>query len=303
MSSSPTKLSISAVERETGISKEVLRKWESRYGFPCPARDAQGERLYPPEQVTRLRLIKRLLDAGVRPSKVVPESVGDLSELAGQRHMSLAGPAAPALDVALLSHLRAHDLTGLRQLLQRLLLDQGMRRFVLDTVAPLTYLVGEAWARGELEIFEEHLYTEVIQGLLRNAVDRLADPQTRPRVLLTTPPEEAHALGILMVGALLALDGAYCVPLGPQTPLEDIANAALAHEVDVVVLSFSIAYPARQVLPVLAELRSRLAPEVEIWAGGAGTARTRRVLEGVRITPSLEDAIATLAAWQAAHRV
>lgn len=302
MSSSPTKLPISAVERETGISKEVLRKWESRYGFPSPARDAQGERLYPPEQVARLRLIKRLLDAGARPSKVVPESVGDLSELAGERHMRLAGPAAPALEAALLSHLRAHDLPGLRQLLQRLLLDQGMRRFVLDTVAPLTYLVGEAWARGELEIFEEHLYTEVIQGLLRNAVDRLDDPQTRPRVLLTTPPEEPHALGILMVGALLALDGAYCVPLGPQTPLEDIANAALAHKVDVVVLSFSIAYPARQVLPVLAELRSRLAPEVEIWAGGAGTARSRRVLEGVRITPSLEEAIAALEAWQAARR-
>lgn len=302
MSSSSTNLPISAVERETGISKEALRKWESRYGFPNPDRDAQGERLYPPEQVARLRLIKRLLDAGARPSKVVPESVGDLTELAGQRHVSLAGSAAPGLEATLLSHLRAHDLTGLRQLLQRLLLDQGMRRFVLDTVAPLTYTVGEAWARGELEIFEEHLYTEVIQGLLRNAVDRLTDPQTRPRVLLTTPPEEPHALGILMVGALLTLDGAYCVPLGPQTPLEDIANAVLAHRVDVVVLSFSIAYPARQVTPVLTQLRRRLPVEVEIWAGGAGVARLQRAPEGVRITPTLEAAIATLEAWQAAHR-
>ncbi|PTT81921.1 hypothetical protein DBR42_17435, partial [Pelomonas sp. HMWF004] len=53
---------IAAVERDTGISKETLRVWERRYGFPAPWRDAAGERLYAPEQVQRLRLIKRLLD-------------------------------------------------------------------------------------------------------------------------------------------------------------------------------------------------------------------------------------------------
>ena len=38
---------ISAVERETGLSKDTLRMWERRYGFPAPGRDAQGERVYP----------------------------------------------------------------------------------------------------------------------------------------------------------------------------------------------------------------------------------------------------------------
>jgi DNA-binding transcriptional MerR regulator len=42
--------------------------WERRYGFPVPERDANGERCYPPEQVERLRLIKRLMDAGHRPA-------------------------------------------------------------------------------------------------------------------------------------------------------------------------------------------------------------------------------------------
>ena len=64
-------LNIAAVERETGLSKDVLRKWEMRYGFPAPLRDSLGERAYPAEQVNRLRLIKRLMDAGMRPSRVV----------------------------------------------------------------------------------------------------------------------------------------------------------------------------------------------------------------------------------------
>ncbi|RYD60733.1 MAG: MerR family transcriptional regulator, partial [Verrucomicrobiaceae bacterium] len=54
-------IGIAAVERDTGISKETLRVWERRYGFPAPERDASGERLYPSEQVQRLRLVKRLL--------------------------------------------------------------------------------------------------------------------------------------------------------------------------------------------------------------------------------------------------
>jgi len=30
---------ISAVERDTGLSKDTLRVWERRYGFPKPLRD------------------------------------------------------------------------------------------------------------------------------------------------------------------------------------------------------------------------------------------------------------------------
>ena len=56
---------ITAVERDTGLSKDVLRMWERRYGFPRPERDGNGERLYPAAQVARLRLLKRLMDQGL----------------------------------------------------------------------------------------------------------------------------------------------------------------------------------------------------------------------------------------------
>jgi hypothetical protein len=59
--------SISDVERDLGVAKETLRVWERRYGFPQPQRDANGERVYPADQVHRLTLVKRLLDQGYRP--------------------------------------------------------------------------------------------------------------------------------------------------------------------------------------------------------------------------------------------
>ncbi len=82
MMNRPLMMSIAAVERDTGLSKDTLRVWERRYGFPVPVRDGQGERCYPLDQIERLRVIKRLLDVGHRPGRVVELPMDDLMSLA-----------------------------------------------------------------------------------------------------------------------------------------------------------------------------------------------------------------------------
>ena len=54
---------------------------ERRYGFPEPARDAQGDRVYPREQVDKLRAVRRLMDQGFRPGKIIHLSAEELSRL------------------------------------------------------------------------------------------------------------------------------------------------------------------------------------------------------------------------------
>ena len=76
---------IAAVERDTGLSKDVLRIWERRYGFPVPDRDSNGERSYPADQVDRLRLIKRLMDQGHRPGKLIATPPDELTALTPRR--------------------------------------------------------------------------------------------------------------------------------------------------------------------------------------------------------------------------
>src|SRR5437868_565043 len=113
---------ITAVERDTGINKETLRVWERRYGFPAPWRDATGERVYPPEQVHRLHLVKRLLDAGHRPGRIVAASVQELSALlqpaAAARRAEAAVEEAPEI-AACAALLQAHDIDGLRRALSQ----------------------------------------------------------------------------------------------------------------------------------------------------------------------------------------
>ena len=293
-------LGISAVERETGLGKDTLRVWERRYGFPRPDRDANGERLYPADQVDRLRLFKRLMDQGHRPGRLMAASEEALQALCAP---TPAPAQAEAVDEdmqrQLLALMKAHDVLQLRAALNQAMLRQGLQSFVLHTLSTLNRAVGDAWMRGEFEIFEEHLYTEQVQALLRQAIATLPSGVGSPRILLTTVPEEQHGLGLLMAEALLALDGASCVSLGTQTPLFDIAMAARSQQADVVALSFSGAYPARLIAPQITQLRTLLPATVELWVGGSGAGAVRlQAQAGIVAMPLLDDALAALASWR-----
>ncbi|MBS1144595.1 MAG: MerR family transcriptional regulator [Proteobacteria bacterium] len=293
---------IAAVERDTGLSKDVLRMWERRYGFPVPSRDNNGERCYPAEQVERLRLIKRLMDQGHRPGKLFAIPHDELSALAPRRpRASEPGHSVDSADLEeLLALIKQHDLAGYQQAMQQRLARQGLQRFVQDTVAPLTQQVGDSWEEGRFEVFEEHLYTELTKRLLRQAISTLPGGPRSPRVLLTSVPEEPHVLGLLMVEALFALEGAECIPLGTQMPLLEIGRAAQAHQADIVALSFSVAFPQRQIPGLLEQLRMVLPATTALWAGGSGVLRIPRTTNAELIT-TLDDAIAALAAWREQH--
>ena len=293
---------IAAVERDTGLSKDVLRMWERRYGFPVPSRDNNGERCYPADQVDRLRQIKRLMDLGHRPGKLIATPQEELGALTSRRSKSaVAGFSANDGELGeLLALIKQHDAAAYQQAMQQRLARQGLQRFVQDTVAPLTRQVGDNWEDGSFEVFEEHLFTELTKRLLRQAIATLPGGPRGPRVLLTSVPEEPHVLGLLMVEALFALEGAECIPLGTQMPLLEIGRAAEAHQADIVALSFSLAFPQRQIPGLLQQLRLVLPEKTALWAGGGGVARIARTGDAELIT-TLDDALAALTAWRERH--
>jgi methanogenic corrinoid protein MtbC1 len=296
-------LSISAVERDTGLAKDTLRVWERRYGFPSPTRDAYGERAYPVDQVDKLRVIRRLMDAGHRPGRIIGLPIETLQQLAAQATESPRAGAelrtAEHEDLQRYIELtKAHEVEALRRALSQAALRMGLDRFVMEVAAPLNRMVGEAWARGYFEVFEEHLYTESMQVVLRNAISTVPAASSRPRVLLTTFPNESHSLGLLMVEALLALEGCRCLSLGVQTPIWDIVLAATSQNADIVALSFTASLSPNMVLDGLAELRTKLPRSTELWAGGQSPILLRKPPEGVRVMRELQDIPEALKRWR-----
>lgn len=295
---------ISEVERETGIAKETLRVWERRYDFPKPSRDANGERIYTAEQRNRLQLIKRLIDHGYRPGKIVNMDAAELAELGQLAARRSAAPLPDASDPMLaecMEMIKGHKVHELRTLMMQAQLRLGLRGFVTDLVAPLTTLVGDAWAGGKLAIFEEHLYAETLQSVMRAAIYAASQQTDRevaaPRILLTTVPMERHGLGLLMAEALFALEGAACISLGVQTPLGDIVAAAKVHRADIVALSFSAGISSRAAQDNITQLKERLNGAADVWVGGACAAQLMRQL-GPECVLDLEGIPAAVARWR-----
>ncbi len=289
---------IAAVERDTGLSKDTLRVWERRYGFPTPLRDQHDERLYSTEQLEKLRLLRLLIDYGHRPGKIIQQSNSELAQLIAAR----APDQAPPPDIAaLLDLLLSHDTDRFRDALMQALMKQGLLRFVTETVAALNHWIGEAWLAGKIAVFDEHLYAEHVQNILRNAIIAQPGRRSSPRVLLTSLPGEKHRIGLLMVEAVLVAEGGCCVALGTETPVIDIKNAAPAYAVDVVALSFSSAFTQNAAVAGLSELRALLPETIEVWGGGGALARVRKAPAGTLLLRSFDDMRYALERWRVEH--
>lgn len=280
---SPDLMSIGDICSETGLSPDVVRVWERRYGFPVPVRLPSGHRRYREADLRRLRLIAEAVAEGHRPSQVVRADEEALRHLmtkdASPRH-------AGAVD-ALFQAVAALDSDAIRARLEEARRDRALRDFLQNIVAPLLDRVGMAWADGSLDIHHEHLLTEVLEDLLRQMRLEYPPQPHRGSVLLATLPGERHRLGLLMVALLYAASGARVELLGVDLPVASIAHAARALKADRVAVSLSIQSAGETTRRLLMDLQERLPDGCRLIVGGQGAARTRRI-EGVERMSGLD---------------
>ncbi|MEN9384227.1 MAG: hypothetical protein RL323_1370 [Pseudomonadota bacterium] len=312
---SNTQLGIAEVEREVGILKDALRVWERRYGFPAPTRDARGDRLYDSAQVHRLQLIRRLLDAGHRPGRVVPLAQTELQELLTQAAAPKRRAAPPAAQTTNgIAHsqmnewmdlIQSGQIDPLRAALRQYLLRHGLVNTVVELVGPLSHAVGLAWEQQHITVYQEHLFSEAVQNLLRESLASLDSTATAaaraPKVLLTTLPRELHGTGLLAAECFFALEGCQRVSLGPNTPLLDIVKACNETGAHILALSVSAHAPAREVADNLRWLVAHLPQPTALWVGGSNALlRSKRLPAGVQVLGSAQAIAAQISQWRAA---
>lgn len=291
---------IGAVEGETGIPRQTLRMWERRYGFPRPTRSTSGDRLYSDAEIVKLRLLRRLIDRGHRPGKIVARSIEELRLLLTSEAETPGAPVSDPVVVRALQFLKECRDLDFRRCLLEALMHLGGRSFVLDVLRPLCHEVGACWAQGEIKVYQERLFTKEATRLLGQLLCMPFPGEGAPRVLLATLPGERHCLGLLALEALLTIQGAACYPLGTELPAEEIVECAVKHRIDVIALSFSDHCTPKPVKQNLEALRSRLPANLSLWAGGAAVRRVTGRIQGILLLPELEDGLRALEAWRAA---
>ena len=284
----------SEIERETGLGKDQLRKWRQRFGFPLMQSTADGKAAYSRQTVDQLLLIKRLIEAGFRPGQLATMPLPELENLKLGLRLSVPAECRDETFQVLVDRVKRSDMEGLHVLLVEQRAKGTLADFVQDTVAPLLIEVGNAWHRNEIEIHHEHLCTSCIERYLQAEILKFQPRNGLPIVLFALPPGEHHSIGLLMAEAVIAERGARTINIGSHIPLDNLTLAAISCKTDVVALSFSFSYPARDVVPTLRHLRRLLPIHIQIWAGGSGLAALRKHPRGVRIFSQMNQAVAAL---------
>lgn len=283
------------VLRRTGLSPDLLRAWERRYGVVSPGRTGGRQRLYSEADVERLALLRRTTLYGHAISQIAELSNEELERLLATTPVEeRPGPPASG-DEAVAAVTRSLEAIGwmegatLDAVLRQAALSLGPLRFAEAVLAPLVREVGERWHRGELRIVQEHLATSVIAGVVGSLMAFSRAAPGGPTLVSATTSGQQHELGAMMAAVIAGSLGWKPVFLGADLPGEEIALAADRLEARAVALSlvFPIEDPAIE--RDLTALATAGAGKIAIYAGGPTADHHHALLErlGIRRLDSL----------------
>lgn len=297
---------IQVVARRTGLTVDVLRVWEKRYGVVEPTRSPGGHRLYSDDDVERLNLLRSATEAGRRISKVADLTLSDLRSLvredadaAVNRHRVSRESLSPAPEEHFSACLEAVDGVDGRRLettLTRASVALAAPVLIEQVLAPLMAAIGERWEHGRLSPGQEHLASSVIRRVLESLTRSVNAGPEAPGLVVATPTGQVHEFGALFVAAAAATQGWRVEYLGTDLPAADIAEVARLTGASAIALS--IVYPSDdpRVADELVALRAASGHAMPILAGGRAAAAYEEALEAadVRLVNSLHDLHAAL---------
>jgi DNA-binding transcriptional MerR regulator/methylmalonyl-CoA mutase cobalamin-binding subunit len=221
-------LRIGEFARRVGVNPELLRAWERRYGLLQPIRTEGGFRLYTAEDAERVEHMKGALAEG-------------LSAAEAARH-ALAPPArtnGAALEHArerLLAAAHSYDEAGVHSVLDEAIAGFALETVLRELILPALREIGDEWECGKLGVGEEHFTTTVIRERLF-ALARYWSRGGGPLAILACAPGERHDIGLLAFGLVLRSHGWRIFFLGANTPVETVADAAVALKSDLAVVT------------------------------------------------------------------
>jgi DNA-binding transcriptional MerR regulator/methylmalonyl-CoA mutase cobalamin-binding subunit len=301
---------IRVVATRTGLSPDVLRIWERRYGTVHPSRSSGGQRLYSDADIERLVLLDRATRAGRPISQVAELTDREVERLlaaddAARARRAAEAPeqigdatAVAALDAAL-SAIRALDAPALELSLRSAALKLGAEPFITRVLAPLLGRIGEDWEAGALGIAHEHAASPVVRRLLEWIAATFSVPDQAPVVVIATPAGERHEFGAMLAGATAAGAGWRATYLGSDLPAADIARAARQTGARCVALSLVHGRDAAALATEVEMLRRALGDEVPVVVGGdAVSGLPRAVRQAVHVAtglPAFADLLGRLA--------
>jgi MerR family transcriptional regulator, light-induced transcriptional regulator len=226
-------LRIGQLARRTGVSPELLRAWEQRYGLLQPTRTAGGFRLYSAADQARVQRMQGLVSGGLAAAQAAR-----LVLSGGEPEPRTDSGSATTLEEAagnLTAALDRLDEQAANSALDRLFTTYTVETVLQEVILPYLHSLGERWEAGEVSVAHEHFASNLLRGRLLGLAQGWGQGRG-PGAILACLPGEQHELGLLAFGVTLHRRGWRITYLGTDSPISPIADISRSVVPTVVVL-------------------------------------------------------------------
>jgi DNA-binding transcriptional MerR regulator/methylmalonyl-CoA mutase cobalamin-binding subunit len=276
---------IQVAAQKAGVSTQLVRAWERRYGLLAPDRTDSGYRLYSDDDVAILRGAKVMVDEGRSISEVARLPPDELRRAAVRQPTAKLDLPTESWQQAALAAVATFDGVTLERLI---LSATGMgalpSRELCDAVLlPLLVAIGDRWEQGSLDVAAEHFGSAIIRRHLHALLETEARRNSGgPVVVCACPEGDLHEGGLLAFAIHAALSGWAIVYLGPNTPTADLIASADRTRATAIALSMTSSRPNAERRKLLDRLSAwkRKDGGRSVWIGGrAATGHAKEIAD------------------------
>jgi MerR family transcriptional regulator, light-induced transcriptional regulator len=257
---------LKAVLKQTGLKADTLRAWERRYGLPNPRRSEGGHRLYSRRDIETVKWLIARQEEGLTISRAV-----DLWEQMGARGDDplhdpppLASPTAVALVAGeTVAELRqewtraclGYDEQHAEQVLAQAFALYSPEVVALELLQRAMAEVGNAWARGQITVQQEHFCSGLAVRRLEALIMSTPPPSRPGRIVVACPPLEEHVISLLVLTFLLRRRGWEAIYLGANVPLDHLETMVQVARPQLVILAAQLHDTAAHLQEMAASLQ------------------------------------------------
>jgi MerR family transcriptional regulator, light-induced transcriptional regulator len=195
---------IGQLAKRTGVSPELLRAWEQRYGLLEPTRTAGGFRLYSAADEARIQRMQSLVSGGLAAAQAARLILSD-----GEPAPRTVSASATILDeesANLTASLDRLDEQAANTALDGLFSAYTVEMVLQDVMLPYLHRLGQRWEAGEISVAQEHFASNLLRGRLMGLAQGWGQGHG-PGAVLACLPGEHHELGLLVFGVALRRRG------------------------------------------------------------------------------------------------
>lgn len=292
--------SIQQVADLTGLSKQVIRKWEERYNIIHPQRLDNGYRIYTTQEILTLKQIQTLIAQGMTVKQAIANLQNDHFVPNPDAQIIFSESPVTPLDgytKQLINSLLKEGFEGndgqMMHILQKAHHSLGIKPVIYEIIIPFLYEVGNRWHSGEWEEYKEALASQVIRDFLANLRRTLHVEEHAPLVLGSCLPLERHEIPLHIILLQFMLLGYRSVMLGASPAPKAIEASIEKTKPQIVILSSLTTAGLEDHLKTIYELDdfAENYPKTRFYIGGVGAMEmlTAKPLKNIQLTNNLDD--------------